>query len=122
MGTMGTAHADQTASNERCITHQEGLSGVGRPETRQHADASHNGQTTPRETIMNRTNIERLAETLNYDLSPATDRDRMEAANQGETMPRWTLNPVGNQGGSAVIRCGTLAEVAEELDHLEISR
>ncbi len=69
---------------------------------------------------MNRTNIEAIAATRNYDLAPATAQDRMEAAQQGEAMPRWTLNPIGNQWASAVIRCGTLADVAEELDHLAI--
>lgn len=70
---------------------------------------------------MNRKNLETLAATLGYDLAPATDQDRMEAANQGEAMPRWTLNPIGNQWASAVIRCGTLADVAGELDHLDIA-
>ena len=67
---------------------------------------------------MNRTKTETLAAAQGYNLAPATDQDRMEAANQGEAMPRWTLNPNGNQWASAVIRCGTLADVAEELDHL----
>lgn len=70
---------------------------------------------------MNRTNIETLAASLKYGLSPATAQDRMEAANKGETLPRWTLCPVGNKWASAVIRCGTLADVAEELDHLAIA-
>lgn len=68
---------------------------------------------------MNRTKLEAFAETLNYELAPAGPRDRMDAANEGEVMPRWTLSPVGNVWASQVRRCANLADVADELDHIE---
>jgi len=69
---------------------------------------------------MNRTKLEAFAETLNYEMTPASPLDRMDAANQGEPVPRWTLNPVGNVWNNNVKHCATLADVAEELDRIEI--
>ena len=64
--------------------------------------------------------LAKVAEKAGYELSPATDNDRKEAASQREEMPRWTLNKSGNQWASAVIRCETLADVDRELDHIGI--
>ncbi|QWT22516.1 hypothetical protein KPL74_11065 [Bacillus sp. NP157] len=70
-----------------------------------------------------RSTLENAALKLGYDLSPASDRDRMAAASNGcgEPMPRWTLNPVGNQWASDIIRCENLAAVADELDGIAIA-
>lgn len=71
---------------------------------------------------MNRKRLETLAASLNQELAPATFLDHMDAANRGEPKPRWTLNPIGNNWADRVKRCGTLAEVAEELDHIESAK
>jgi len=66
----------------------------------------------------NRTKLEAVAASLNYDLRKATARDRIEAVNHGEPMPRWTLTYLGDLWTDPVKRCETLADVVTELDHI----
>jgi hypothetical protein len=68
-----------------------------------------------------RQTLENLATRLGYALSAATGQTKMKAAmNQDLPLPRWELNRVGNQYADSVIPCKTLADVASELDHIEI--
>jgi hypothetical protein len=68
---------------------------------------------------MKRTDLQTRATTIGYELSEANFMDFMDAANRAEPKPRWTLNPVGNIWSDKVKRCGTLAQVATEIDRLE---
>lgn len=71
---------------------------------------------------MKRTHLETLATSLGYELSAATSLDELDAITAGEGKPRWTLNPNGNVWASRVKRCGTLVDVADELDHIDIAK
>jgi hypothetical protein len=68
---------------------------------------------------MKRTDLQTRATANGYELSKANFMDHMDAANRAEPKPRWTLNPVGNIWSDKVKRCGTLAQVATEIDRLE---
>jgi hypothetical protein len=71
---------------------------------------------------MKRNDLQARATATGYELSKANFMDVMDAANRFEPKPRWTLNPVGNIWSDKVRRCGTLAQVATEIDRLEHSK
>jgi len=60
---------------------------------------------------MKRSQLETLAQTLNFTLTPASDRVEMEAVYRGSPKPRWMLNPDGNQRADGLFKFVTLAHV-----------
>ena len=67
-----------------------------------------------------RTTLENEAARLGYELSEASAETRMKAASTYERLPRWELNRTGNMYADSIICCETLADVARELDHIEV--
>ena len=69
----------------------------------------------------NRATLERYADRLGYDLSDAASNVRMDAASRNEPIPRYQLNPHGNQWASEVRGYESLARVSQALDQIAIT-
>lgn len=65
-----------------------------------------------------RQTLENEASQLGYDLSEASSATRMRAASKHEPLPRWELNQSDNLRADEMRACGTLADVASELDNI----
>lgn len=64
----------------------------------------------------NRATLVRYADRLGYALSDASSRTKMEAVFRNEPIPRYELNPYGNQWASGVRSYVSLVEVSQALD------
>lgn len=69
----------------------------------------------------NRATLVRYADRLGYELSDANSRTKMEAAFRKEPIPRYQLNPHGNQWASRVRGYVSLVGVSQALDEIAIT-
>lgn len=72
-------------------------------------------------TTHSRETLERWAQRLDATLAPADRQTRMDAASQGEPVPRWQLESSTTGQRSDVRGYQTLAEVGDALEHRGIT-